>query len=267
MSAALQASGPLRGALRARHARRAGLARARRRRSAVAVLARAARPGGDGGFQSVLVAAAEATEPVAQLAVDDVLSLLEIGIAVALAVVGTWIWSVRLLALGLVGAAGAFNLQSDAVATVLAQSTGVPLDVLSGITLHSVAVVAFIAALLLFPAPDPAVWWHERAATPRGRVELAAVGGLLVVVGISAPGAAERRQLRAVPRLRSARPRRRRAAADGAARLDLRPPFAGPAAARGADRGAHHQLRAGDRHARAVAARRPGPGAGRRGHR
>ena len=140
-----------------------------------------------GGFQSVLVAAAQATEPVAQLAVDDVLSLLEIGIAVALAVVGTWIWSVRLLALGLVGAAGAFNLQSDAVATVLAQSTGVPLDVLSGITLHSVAVVAFIAALLLFPAPDPAVWWHERAATPRGWVELAAVGGLLVVVGISAP--------------------------------------------------------------------------------
>ncbi len=140
-----------------------------------------------GGFQSVLVAAAQATAPPAQLAVDGVLSLLEIGIAVALAVVTTRSWSGRLLALGLVGSAGAFNLQSDAVATVLSRQTGVPLDVIGGIALHSVAVVAFIAALLLFPVPDPAAWMQERSATPRGRVELAAVGGLLVVVGVSAP--------------------------------------------------------------------------------
>jgi len=111
-----------------------------------------------GGLQSLLVAAARVTEPLAQLVVDDVLSLLEIGIAVALAVLSTWSWSVRLLALGLVGSAGAFNLQSDAVVAVLSRATGVPLDAVGGIALHSVAVVAFIAALLLFPAPDPAAW-------------------------------------------------------------------------------------------------------------
>ena len=135
----------------------------------------------------MLVAAAQASESLVQLTVDDALSLIEIGIAVALAVVTTRSWSVRLLALGLVGSAGAFNLQSDAVAAVLSRQTGVPLDVISGIALHSVAVVAFIAALLLFPVPDPAAWLQGRSATPRGRVELAAVGGLLVVVGVGAP--------------------------------------------------------------------------------
>ena len=67
----------------------------------------------------MLVAAAQASEPPAQLAVDGALSLIGIGVAVALAVVGTRSWSVRLLALGLVGSAGAFNLQSEAVAAVL----------------------------------------------------------------------------------------------------------------------------------------------------
>ena len=139
------------------------------------------------GLQSVLVAAAQASESLVQLTVDDALSLIGIGVAVALAVVSTWSWSVRLLALALVGSAGAFNLQSEAVAAALNRSTGLPLDVISGVVLHSVAVVAFVAALVLFPIRDPAAWLRGSAATPRGRAQLAAIGGLLVVVGVGAP--------------------------------------------------------------------------------
>ncbi len=137
---------------------------------------------------ALLVAAARASEPLAQLFVDDALSLVGIGAGVVLALMGTRNWTVALLALALVGSAGAFNLQADAVATVLDQATGLPLGATRDIALHALACVAFILALLLFPAPSPAAWWRARAATPGGRASAVAAGGLLlVVVGIAAP--------------------------------------------------------------------------------
>jgi signal transduction histidine kinase len=141
-----------------------------------------------GDVDHLLVAASRATNALGQLLVDDGLSLVGIAAAVVLAVMGTRSWSIRLLALALVSSAGAFNLQSDAVATVLDQATGLPIGATRDVALRPVACVAFILALLFLPTGSPAGWWRAGAAVPNARVVTAAlVSFLLVAIGVTAP--------------------------------------------------------------------------------
>src|SRR6185312_10648999 len=113
------------------------------------------------GLDPVLLAASRATEPLAQLLVDSALSLVGIAAAAVLAVMGTRSWSIRLLALALAGSVGAFNLQSEAVATVHDQATGLPIGAARDVVLRGLACIAFILALTLFPNGSPARWWRN----------------------------------------------------------------------------------------------------------
>ncbi len=137
------------------------------------------------GGASVLAAAARATEPLPQLVVDYGLSIAGIGAAVVLAVMGTASLPVRLVALALVGSAAAFNLQADAIASVLDKATGLPIAATRNVALHALACAAFVLALLLFAGPIPAARWRARAATP-GAWPAACVL-LPVAVGVAAP--------------------------------------------------------------------------------
>jgi len=139
------------------------------------------------GLDPVLLAASRATEPLAQLLVDSALSLVGIAAAAVLAVMGTRSWSIRLLALALAGSVGAFNLQSEAVATVLDQATGLPIGAARDVVLRGLACIAFILALTLFPNGSPARWWRNASVVASGRVmTVAGVGVLLVAVGVTA---------------------------------------------------------------------------------
>ncbi|WP_433285247.1 histidine kinase [Pseudonocardia sp. CA-142604] len=128
--------------------------------------------------QGVLVAIPR-SEPLGQAVLDYALSLISIGVAVALLVYRGGSWSVRLLVLAMVGSAGAFNLQAHAADTAVYTATGLAVGSLHQILLHGVACAAYIVALLVFP-PDR----RTVAAAGFGRaVQVAAGVGTLLVVG------------------------------------------------------------------------------------
>ncbi|GAA4704427.1 hypothetical protein GCM10023215_50140 [Pseudonocardia yuanmonensis] len=136
---------------------------------------------GDGVWAQAVAAAAPATEPLDQLLVDYVLSLLAVAIAVVLLVRGGRGWPIRLLALAMVGSGGAFNLQAHAAATAVDTATGIAAGPIHQIVLHGVACAAYVLALLVFPTPQGA--WLGRWGRS-GRVTLAVFGAaVLGVVG------------------------------------------------------------------------------------
>jgi signal transduction histidine kinase len=126
-----------------------------------------------------VLAAIPRSEPLGQAVLDYALSLISIGVAAALLVYRGSSWSVRLLALAMVGSAGAFNLQAHAADTAVRTATGLAVGSLHQILLHGVACAAYIVALLVFP-PDR----RTIAAAGFGRaVQVAAGVGTLLVVG------------------------------------------------------------------------------------
>jgi signal transduction histidine kinase len=135
-------------------------------------------------WSAAVAAAAPASEPLDQAVLDYALSLANLVIAVILLLLGGRAWSIRLLAVAMVGSAGAFNLQAHAAATAVQAATGFGVGGLHQIVLHGIASAAYILALLVFPTPTASAWWDARPGARSSRFGLAVVGvGVLVVVG------------------------------------------------------------------------------------
>jgi signal transduction histidine kinase len=132
-------------------------------------------------WAAAVTAAAPASEPMGQAVLDYGFSVLNLVIAVVLLAAPTRTWAIRLLALALVGAAGAFNLQAHAAARAIEVGTGLALGGLHQVVLHALACAAYILALLVFPTPT----WDGLPGGKPARRGLAITGILtLLFVGL-----------------------------------------------------------------------------------
>jgi signal transduction histidine kinase len=122
------------------------------------------------------------SEPLGQAALDYTFSLISLVIAAALLASRNHAWPIRLLALAMVAAAGAFNLQAYAGAVAVQTATGLPVDGLYRVGLHAVAYVAYLSALLLFPSGRLPGFGSRSRRT----VTTAMVGALLLVGVVTA---------------------------------------------------------------------------------
>ncbi len=112
-------------------------------------------------------------------------------------------WSTRLLALAMVGSAGAFNLQAHSAALAVQAATGIEIGEAHQILLHGVAGAAYAGALLLVPT-------ETAGSALRRRVVPVVIGADAVRRGRRDRAAAPHRELRGVLRLRRAPARDRR---------------------------------------------------------
>ncbi len=133
-----------------------------------------------------IAAAAPASEPLSQAVLDYGFSVLNLALAVVLLGAGVRrpsmrTWPIRLLAVALVGSAGAFNLQAHAAARAIDTATGLVVTELHQVVLHSIACAAYILALLLFPSPS----WDGLPGARPARGALAVVGTVtFLLVGL-----------------------------------------------------------------------------------
>ena len=111
-------------------------------------------------------------EPPGQAVVDYLASAVNLVVAVVLLRFGGRSWSGRLLALAMVGSAGAFNLQAHAATMAVLETTGIQIGEAHQILLHGVAGAAFAGALLLVPV--------EIAGVPMRRRVVPVVAGLVL---------------------------------------------------------------------------------------
>ena len=143
------------------------------------------RPSGSTWARAV-VAAAPASQPLSQAVLDYAFSTLNLVLAVVLLAsgrraAGLRTWPIRLLAVALVGSAGAFNLQAHAAARAIEEATGLAVGGVHQIVLHGIACAAYILALLVFPTPS----WDGLPGTRPARGGLAVVGAVtFLLVGL-----------------------------------------------------------------------------------
>ena len=133
-----------------------------------------------------VIAAAPASQPLSQAVLDYGFSLLNLVLAVVLLTAGRRAaglrtWPIRLLAVALVGSAGAFNLQAHAAARAIEEVTGLAVGGVHQVVLHGVACAAYILALLVFPTPS----WDGLPGTRPARGGLAVAGTVtFLLVGL-----------------------------------------------------------------------------------
>ena len=130
-----------------------------------------------------IAAAAPASEPLSQAVLDYGFSVLNLVLAGVLLGAGVRrpamrTWPIRLLAVALVGSAGAFNLQAHAAARAIETATGLVVTELHQVVLHSIACAAYILALLLFPSPS----WDGLPGARPARGALAVVGTVTILL-------------------------------------------------------------------------------------
>lgn len=125
-------------------------------------------------------AAIPSSEPLGPTLLDYAFSTLNIVVAVVLLRAGGRRWVTRLLALGLVGWASAFNLQADTADLVLQTATGQSIAGLPGEFVHVVTCAAYLLGLLLFPTGrwDDELYSgsHRHLVMVMGAVIIGAVG-------------------------------------------------------------------------------------------
>nr|MDQ2710102.1 histidine kinase [Actinomycetota bacterium] len=124
-----------------------------------------------------LLAAVARSEPLGQAVLDYSFSILSLVLAVVLLVRARGNWVIRLLALAMVGSAGAFNLQAHGATVVVERAFGVAIGQAHQVQLHGIACAAYIMALLLFPTGR----WSLGPSSAPSLVVLPAVATLLVV--------------------------------------------------------------------------------------
>ena len=127
--------------------------------------------------------ASEHSEPLGQALLDYGLSALSLAVAVALLLSAHQNWSTRLLALALVGSAGAFNLQAHVAIKVVRGAFDIGIGWWHVLLLHGIGGVAYVLALLLFPTGR----WDLSGRTPwLARIAVAvSVGGVLSLLALS----------------------------------------------------------------------------------
>ena len=122
------------------------------------------------------------SESLAQVVPDFAFSVLNQVLAGVLLARRRGCWVTRLLALGAVGSAGAFNLQAHAAVGAAAQITGWrDVGSLHQVLLHYVSYLAFVAALLIFPTGH---WAPASRFTARGATLLGFGVATLIGVGV-----------------------------------------------------------------------------------
>ncbi|GAA5150745.1 hypothetical protein GCM10023321_16600 [Pseudonocardia eucalypti] len=131
--------------------------------------------GGGAGWARGLLAAVPRGEPAGQAVLDYLLSLVNLVLAGLLLFMGPRGWVQQLLALAMIGSAGAFNLQAHATTVAVRDATGFDVGGLHQVFLHGVAGAAYLIALLLVPV---------------GRLGRTAASGTLGRGALAASGAA-----------------------------------------------------------------------------
>jgi len=89
--------------------------------------------------------------PTGEVVLDYAFSAMNIAIAVVLLWLARRDWTVRLLAVGMVGSAAAFNLQAHSDIDAVQRMAGLGIGWWHSLLLHGVGGVAYVFALLLFP--------------------------------------------------------------------------------------------------------------------
>ena len=133
------------------------------------------------GWARGILAAIPRSEPLGQVLLDYAFSTLNLIVAVVLLGVGGRSGVTRLLALGLVGLAGAFNLQADTAELTVQTATGQSIAGLHDGLLHVVACAAYLLALLLFPAGR---WDVGPSAGRRRDLVVITYGGIFGAIGL-----------------------------------------------------------------------------------
>ncbi|MGH3591923.1 MAG: sensor histidine kinase, partial [Pseudonocardiaceae bacterium] len=128
-----------------------------------------------------ILAASPRSEPPGQALLDYAFSVLNLTIAVILLSVGGRSWVIRLLALGLIGSAAAFNLQADTAELAVQTATGRSIAGLHDALLHVVACAAYLLALLLFPAGR---WDIAPSSGWRRHLVVITYGGIFGAIGL-----------------------------------------------------------------------------------
>ncbi|WP_433803622.1 sensor histidine kinase [Actinomycetospora sp. CA-084318] len=114
-------------------------------------------------------------EPPGQAVVDYLASGVALVVAGILLRLGGPAWPTRLLALAMVGTAGAFNLQAHAATSAVRAVTGVEIGELHQVLLHGIAGAAYAGALLTFV---------DGSARRRSRVLVPVVAAVLFLAGL-----------------------------------------------------------------------------------
>jgi signal transduction histidine kinase len=126
--------------------------------------------------------------PPVDVALDYVFSAVNLLFAAILFRLARHDWTVRCLVIGMLGSAGAFNLQAHTSIFAVEPATGVNIDLWHIVLLHGVGGVAYVFALLLFPT-GTLDWGGQRNWLAQTLLATSVAGGvaLLAVSTAEAP--------------------------------------------------------------------------------
>jgi signal transduction histidine kinase len=130
-----------------------------------------------------LLAGAALSYPAVDVALDYVFSGVNLLFAAVLFGLARRDWTVRCLVVGMLGAAGAFNLQAHTAIDAMAAASGVRIGWWHVALLHGVGGVAYVLALILFPAGT--LNWGGRRAWPVRVLLAASVAGAAALLSVS----------------------------------------------------------------------------------
>jgi signal transduction histidine kinase len=138
------------------------------------------------GWASVgagLLAGAKVSYPAVDVILDYIFSVVNLVFAAILFGLARRDWTVRFLVIGMLGAAGAFNLQAHTAIDAMAAISGVQIGWWHSALLHGVGGVAYVFALVLFPAGT--LGWAGRRAWPVRVLLVTSVAGAAALLSVS----------------------------------------------------------------------------------
>ena len=130
-----------------------------------------------------LLAGARESYPPVDVWLDYIFSAVNLLFAAILFRLARRDWTVRCLVIGMLGSAGAFNLQAHTSVTTVQTMTGVNIDWWHVALLHGVGGVAYVFALLLFPTGT--LDWGGRRNWPVRVLLATSVAGAAALLSVS----------------------------------------------------------------------------------
>ena len=130
-----------------------------------------------------LLAGARRSYPAMDVILDYLFSAVNVLFAAILFGLARRDWTVRCLVIGMLGAAGAFNLQAHTAIDTMATTSGVQIGWWHSALLHGVGGVAYVFALMLFPTGT--LGWAGRRTWPVRVLLIASVAGAAALLSVS----------------------------------------------------------------------------------
>ena len=130
-----------------------------------------------------LLAGARHSYPAVDVILDYIFSAVNVLFAAILFGLARRDWTVRCLVIGMLGAAGAFNLQAHTAIDAMAATTGAQIGWWHSALLHGAGGVAYVFALMLFPTGT--LGWAGRRAWPVRVLLVASVAGAAALLSVS----------------------------------------------------------------------------------